>query len=210
MPAGLILLSFVPAAVGSARFVQLTGGADVTATTAHYLSSWVPLILHIVSGMCFSVLGALQFSSALRRRRRAWHRVTGRLLVPLGLIAALSALWMTWLSAPSTGAGALLYGLRMVFGSVMVTGLVLGFLAIRRGQIRRHRAWMTRAYAIGVGAGTQVLTIGFGQALFGKSELSHALLSGAAWVINLAVAEWSISRHGARSRRAAVRVADLR
>jgi hypothetical protein len=53
---------------------------------------------------------------------------------------------------------------------------------------------MTRAYAIAMGAGTQVFTLGFGEAIVGSSDLSIALLQAAAWVINLAVAEWFIRR----------------
>ena len=53
---------------------------------------------------------------------------------------------------------------------------------------------MTRAYALALGAGTQVLTEGFGQAIFGTSDRTTALLQGAGWVINLAVAELVIRR----------------
>ena len=208
MPLGLIFVGLVPVVAGSARVVQLAGDADVTATTASYLPSAAPLVVHIVSGILFSLLGALQFSAALRRRR-AWHRIAGRLVVPTGLTAAGSAIWMTAQYSPSTLAGVLLFGLRMLFGTLMVASLVVGFAAIRRGQVRRHRIWMTRAYAIGLGAGTQAFTIGLGQAAFGKSALSHAVLSGVAWVINLAVAEWSINRSRARSRRSAVSVAGV-
>ena len=83
---------------------------------------------------------------------------------PGGLLVGLSGLWMT-LFYPGTnstaGAGALLlYILRLLFGSGMVFSIVYGFIAIRRGDMIRHRAWMTRAYAIGLGAGTQALTLG--------------------------------------------------
>ena len=55
---------------------------------------------------------------------------------------------------------------------------------------------MMRAYAIGLGAGTQALTQGVGAVILGApTELSGALLMGAGWVINLAVAEWAIRRH---------------
>ena len=53
---------------------------------------------------------------------------------------------------------------------------------------------MARAFAIGLGAGTQVFTLGFGQALVGSGELVRAWLMGGAWAANLAVAEWSIRR----------------
>ena len=54
---------------------------------------------------------------------------------------------------------------------------------------------MLRAYAIGMGAGTQALTLMAGTLIAGPpSELGRALLMGAAWVINLAVAEWIIRK----------------
>ena len=72
--------------------------------------------------------------------------------------------------------------------------IVLGFAAIRRRDVQGHRAWMMRGYAIGLGAGTQVLTRMAGALIGGPpSELSGALLMGAGWVINLAVAEWVIA-----------------
>jgi hypothetical protein len=85
----------------------------------------------------------------------------------------------------------------------MAASLVLGFTAIRRGDVARHRAWMTRAYALALGAATQVFTLGIGPAVFGSGQLTHDLSLGAAWIINLAVAEYVIRR---RPHPAAVRV----
>jgi Predicted membrane protein (DUF2306) len=94
--------------------------------------------------------------------------------------------------------------LRLLFGSAMVMSIVLGFAAIRRGDVRRHRAWMMRGYALGLGAGTQVLTLAAVELIVGPpSELSRALLMGAAWVINLAVAELAIRKRPARPARTA-------
>ena len=74
----------------------------------------------------------------------------------------------------------------------MAVSIVLGYAAIRRGDVIQHRAWMMRGYAIGLGAGTQVLTQLAGSLIIvPPSELSGALLMGAGWVINLAVAEWA-------------------
>jgi hypothetical protein len=68
---------------------------------------------------------------------------------------------------------------------------------------------MARAYAIGLGAGTQVLALLVGELISGPpNELSRALLMGTAWAINLAVAEWAIRRRPAR--RASVQRARLR
>jgi hypothetical protein len=102
---------------------------------------------------------------------------------------------MTLFYPRPAGDGELLYALRLLFGSAMVVSIVLGFTTIRRGDVIRHRAWMMRAYAIGLGAGTQVLTLLAGELIAGPpGEFSRALLMGAAWVINLAVAEWIIRK----------------
>jgi hypothetical protein len=63
---------------------------------------------------------------------------------------------------------------------------------------------MTRAYALGLGAGTQVFT-GLVASLIVSppTELSRALQDGAGWAINLAVAEWIIRRSPARPARPA-------
>jgi hypothetical protein len=48
---------------------------------------------------------------------------------------------------------------------------------------------VTRAYALALGAGTQVLTQGFGNAAFGVSELTTDLMLAAGWAMNLMAAE---------------------
>ena len=97
------------------------------------------------------------------------------------------------------GDGPLLYAFRLVFGSAMVVSIILGVTTIRRRDVKGHRAWMTRGYALGLGAGTQILTLAAGELIAGPpSELSRALLMGAGWVINVAVAEWAIRRRPRR------------
>ena len=113
------------------------------------------------------------------------------------MVVALSALWLT-LFHPRTEGGDLLFLFRLLAGTGMFTSLVLGSTAISRGDIARHRAWMTRAYALAMGAGTQVFTLGIGHTLLVPGDRSTALLQGAGWAINLAVAEWFIRRGPAR------------
>jgi uncharacterized membrane protein len=196
--AALLVLSAIPLAFGAFRLTQLAGGADITPANARFFASPLPIVLHIVSASVYAILGAFQFAPAFRRRRPGWHRAAGRLLVACGLLVGLSALWMTLFYPRADGTGALLYVLRLLFGSAMVISIVLGFAAIRRGDVMRHRAWMMRGYAIGLGAGTQVLTLLVGELILGPpSALSGDLLLGAAWVINLAVAEWAIRKRPA-------------
>jgi hypothetical protein len=90
----------------------------------------------------------------------------------------------------------------------MAALIVLGFTAIRRRDIPAHRAWMVRAYALAVGAGTQAFTQGVGEGLFGTGDLGTAISVASGWVINAVVAEWVIRRPAAiRAGRARARAA---
>jgi len=191
----LIALSALPVGAGAVRLAGLASGAQITPENARFFAAPVPVVLHILSASLFCILGAFQFAPEIRRRRPGWHRAAGRLLVFAGLVAALSGLWLTQFYPPVMGDGPLLYGLRLVVGSAMALFIVLGFAAIRRREIARHRAWMMRGYALGLGAGTQALTH-LPWFLFPgiQGELTRALLMGAGWAINLAVAEWIIRR----------------
>ena len=191
VPYPLIALVAVPAIAGSLRLVELAGGPHLMPANPRISASPVPVIVHIVCALLYAILGAFQFSTGLRRRRPGWHRVGGRVLVMLGLAVAFSALWMT-ASYPRVPGGALGHVFRLAFGTGMAASIILGFNAIRRGDIRRHRAWMARAYALALGAGTQAFTLGIGNAVLGTSELTTALMLGAGWVINLAVVEYVI------------------
>jgi hypothetical protein len=82
----------------------------------------------------------------------------------------------------------------------MLTGLTLGINAIRRGDVNAHRAWMTRTYAVALAAGTQAFTEGIGGAVLGHSPVALDTSRGAAWVLNLAVAEWAVRRQPTTSR----------
>ena len=206
VPTALIMLIVIPLAGGAFRLTQLTGGAAITPANARFFASPLPVILHILSVSFYTVLGAFQFVPGLRQRRHSWHRIVGRLVIPCGLVAALSGLWMTQFYPWPSGDGVILYGLRLLFGSAMFLSILLGVAAIRRRNFAQHGDWMLRGYAIGMGAGTQVLTLALGALVVGPpSELSRALLMGAGWVINLAVAEWVIRRRPAPFARAVTR-----
>lgn len=195
VPAALIALSLIPVAAGVFRLVQLGGGAEITPDNARFFAAPLPVVLHIISVSVYCILGAFQFAPGFRRRKPNWHRAAGRFLVPCGLIAALSGLWMTQFYPPVDNDGDLLYGIRLLFGSAMVLSIVFGLAAIRRRDFARHSAWMMRGYAIGLGAGTQAFTH-LPYFLFEgmQGALGRALAMGAGWVINLVVAEWIIRR----------------
>lgn len=203
IPAGLIALSFIPIAAGSFRIIQLGTDAEITPENARFFAAPLPVVLHIVSSVIYCVLGAFQFAQGFRRRHPNWHRTAGRMLVPCGLVSALSALWMTQFypaanlegPLPADFDGPFLYVIRLLAGSAMALFLCLGFAAGMRRDIPRHRAWMIRGYALGLGAGTQVFThLPWFMFPSIHGELARTLFMGAGWAINMAVAEWLISR----------------
>ncbi|MDJ0324209.1 DUF2306 domain-containing protein [Cryobacterium sp. PH31-AA6] len=189
---GLLLLSALPVLGGALRLSELTGENPT-------IASPVPLIGHVVGMSVFCLVGAFQFSPALRMRRM-WHRTAGRGLIPAGFIAALSSLWLAvFFGGPSDEFA--LAMVRLVFGAWMTGFLVMGVIAIRRRDFASHGAWLTRAYAIAVSGGTQALVFALWSIIIGEVDtLGETLLVAAAFVINSVAAELIIVRRANASR----------
>jgi uncharacterized membrane protein len=198
VPTGLIVLNLIPVLGGAFRLTELTGGADITPRNERFFDSPAPVLIHIVSTTVYAFLGAFQFLPSLRRPKKGkkgWHQVMGRILIPAGFLVALSGLWMTLFYALPPSDGVILYILRLIFGTAMLAFLILGVLDIKRRNFTGHGAWMTRAYAIAVGAGTQPLLLMIPELTSGPPDVTtRAVLMGAAWIINLSVAEYAIHR----------------
>ena len=116
-PAGLILLALIPLLAGAMRLTELAGSPVATAANARFLDSPVPVITHIVSVTVFSLLGAFQFVPGLRRRGARWHWMAGSILIPAGLLTALSGMWMAVFYPHPAGDGFALVILRLLFGA---------------------------------------------------------------------------------------------
>jgi uncharacterized membrane protein len=194
VPAALIALVTVAVIAGVLRLIQLSGGPVTMPSNPRFDASPIPVVVHIVSAIVFALVGAFQFVPRLRRRGRSWHRRAGRVVVVAGLGVALSALWLNQFFPRAHATRSIVYPFRLAFGVALVITLVLGFRAIRRRDITRHRVWMIRTFAIALVGGTQVFTLWFGGAIFGTGDLAQALMIVGAWAINLAVAEWVLRR----------------
>jgi len=193
---GLLVLTAVPSLAGIARLVSLASGGPVSAENARFFAAPLPAIIHIISVLLYCIVGAFQFAP-VRRYNITWHRLTGRVLVVAGIISALSGLWMNQFYAiPAELQGPLLYTVRILVGLGMLASIILAWLRILKKDVASHRAWMIRAYALGQGAGTQVLTMLPPAILLGGdiTGFPRDVLMSLAWVINLLVAEWIIRR----------------
>lgn len=197
----LLILSVVPAVAGTTRLAALVTG-EPSSSDARFFAAPLPVTLHILAVVPFSMLGAFQFAPRLRRTR--WHRIAGRLLAPLGLMGALTGLWMAHFYPWPEGDGQALYVMRLIAGAAMTATIVRGITELVRRNYAAHGAWMMRAYALGMGAGTQVLTHLPWFLLVGTpGETSRAILMGAAWIINAGVAEYAIRRSSRSTERRA-------
>ena len=201
VPAGLILLSLIPVLAGTGRVSELASGAVETAQNARFLESPLPVVIHIVGASIFALLGAFQFASSPRRQSSVWHRRRGVILIPAAVATALSGLWMSVFYPHSAGDGDLLLALRLVFGFAMLASIAVAVHAIIQSNFAVHGQWMARAYAVAAGAGTQAIVLIPESIVFGPTnELARALFMGAAWIINLAVAEIVIHRRSRQLR----------
>jgi len=195
-PASLLLLSLVPVAAGTLRLAGLASGGAITPENARFMAMPLPFVLHMVGATLFCLLGAFQFDLAICRRLPGLHRALGRLVATCGILAALSGLWMTaGYPIPAELQGDLLYGVRLVVGLSMALAIVVAVRAVLRRRIAQHRAWMIRAYALGQGAGTQVLLLLPVTLVAGApTGLFRDALMALAWGVNVLFAEWIIRR----------------
>jgi hypothetical protein len=192
----LLMLALVPSAAGVVRLAGLAAGGAVTTDNARFVAMPWPVTLHIVCAVFFCTLAPFQFDAAIRLRHLRPHRLVGRLLAPAGAMTALTGLWMTCrCPIPAPLQGGLLYGVRMGVGLGMAGAIVASVLAVLQGRIARHRAWMLRAYALGQGAGTQVLVLLPVTWMLGPPTFFlRDVLMASAWGLNMIVVEWVIRR----------------
>jgi hypothetical protein len=183
-------------AAGGVRLSGLAAGGAVTAENARFMTSPEPFVLHILGATLFCVLGAFQFDPALRQRFPRLHRISGRVAAPCGMLAALTGLWMTLVYAiPAQKQGELLYLVRTLVGVGMTLAIAMALHAVLQGRIHQHKAWMLRAYALGQGAGTQVLIMLPLALISGEPTFFlRDVLMASAWGLNLIFAEWLLRR----------------
>ena len=148
-------------------------------------------LIHIVPGLIFMILGPLQFSSSIRVRHLAWHRLSGRIFVVCGTVVGISALVMS-IAMPAIG-GVNQAAATALFATFFLFALCKAFWHIRRLEVALHREWMIRAFSIGLAVATIRPIIGV---FFATSRLSgltpHEFFGIAFWigfVVHLIAAE---------------------
>jgi hypothetical protein len=107
--------------------------------------------LHIAPGVLYLLGAPLQLAYRVRSRHYTLHRRLGRVLLAAALLCGVFAIVFGILFSFG-GAGEA--AASVVFGGWFVGCLAVAFLAVRRDDVVRHRRWMIRAFAVGIGVGT--------------------------------------------------------
>lgn len=158
-------------------------------TSMHYFEMPIPIVLHIVAGIFLNLVSPFQFAPLTWRRWPGWHRWSGRLIIVSGFLVGLTGLWMNQFY-PLFG-GFLKYTGVLAHSIGLIAALGIALWAILGRDVPRHRVWMMRAVAIGLGPATQrlfILPIFF---IFGSvSELTVGLVVWWGILLNLGVVEW--------------------
>jgi uncharacterized membrane protein len=188
----LAFLTAIPVLTALINVVQIPSGA-YPADSAHLAVAPVSWFAHALAGAAFGIAGPVQFIRVLRNRFGALHRVTGWVFVVSGAILGLSALSLLAQVTPQrTPVVDIARGL---FGLALLIALTLAMAAIRKRDVLRHRAWVIRAYAVGMGLGAVSLVFFPIYMFMGKapSGLAADILFVASWALSIAVGEVVIS-----------------
>jgi uncharacterized membrane protein YozB (DUF420 family) len=147
--------------------------------------------IHITCGLLFVALLPFQFVARIRTRKPNIHRWNGRVLIGDGIVAACTAMLMTFRHPIG---GAIEAAATVTFGSLFVFALLRGLWYIRHRRMERHREWMIRAAAIALGIATTRPIMGV---FFATSALTHLtphdFFGVAFWLgftFNLVAVEW--------------------
>jgi uncharacterized membrane protein len=156
---------------------------------ASFEANAVAVYVHVFGSAVALALGPLQFVTVLRTARPAAHRWVGRSYLGIGVLSG--GLAGLYLSLHAFGGVVAQLGFAFLAIAWLQSGL-LAYLAIREGDVTRHRRWMVRNFALTFAAVTLRLYLpasagaglGFGPA--------YAAIAWLCWVPNLVVAEWIV------------------
>ena len=100
------------------------------------------LLPHMIGGITFLVLGPFQFSTRLRQRNPARHRLLGKISIVCALTSAVFAPIMAW-HYPAFFPYSVLTN-----ATIWIVCTLAAFIMARNRQFESHRRWMARSYAV--------------------------------------------------------------
>eukprot|EP01006_Ploeotia_vitrea_P034502 TRINITY_DN65758_c9_g9_i1.p1 TRINITY_DN65758_c9_g9~~TRINITY_DN65758_c9_g9_i1.p1 ORF type:complete len:467 (-),score=198.10 TRINITY_DN65758_c9_g9_i1:742-2142(-) len=175
---------------------------DLEEVVNRYEDTWPLVQVHMYAGAAWSVLAAMQLWTSFRRAYPAVHRWTGRVAVPMAMVSALTLVVMLF---RQVGFSMLTLTCAAFFGLWMTFCVLRGWAEARAKRWAYHKAWMFRAFAMGLATGmirvTYVSSVHLLPIVRGRPFVQHErreLFGNCFWVswTGLAVlAEIYIDRH---------------
>ncbi|NQD36746.1 DUF2306 domain-containing protein [Permianibacter sp. IMCC34836] len=162
------------------------------------------LFAHVLPAAMLSVGGVLQLLPALRRRWPQLHRWNGRVFLVMGLLGALTGLYLTWVRGSRlSDLGAI--GIT-INGLLIPVAVLLAWRAARARQFDRHRRWAVHAFLLINGVWTfRLYLMGWYLVNHGQNGNTNNLdgpvdlfISVACYALPMAVAElwfWAQRQH---------------
>lgn len=149
----------------------------------HSLNTWTyfqpvrwQILVHGIAGAIALLPGASQFSSRLRQRYPALHRVFGRSYIAGVLVAAPTAVYLAFTHGPPV------FAVRTaVQSSLWVVTALMALLAALNRNFEVHRQWVMRSYAV-----TLIFIVSrilFHVPVFGR--LSDVGANNLLWILNI-------------------------
>ncbi len=166
----------------------------------NYFARHTCLLLHASFSAIALLAGPWQFLPGWRSRWPAVHRWVGRIYCMAVVAGWVASLPLAFHAQTGIVASAGFVAL----GVVWISTTAAAYLAIRSGQVTRHREWMIRSYAATAAAIT--LRSYLPMLMVAKVPLttSYPLVAWLCWIPNLLLAEWLV-----RHRRMTAALADV-
>jgi hypothetical protein len=154
----------------------LARSSEFAGLESHFAGKAGMTLLHIVPSLVFVLLVPLQFVPSFRRRYPQLHRWVDRVIMGLGVVIGISALWLS-----AHPVGGLAEGTATIFfGCFFLFSLAKAWWHIRNGRVALHREWFTRMVAIALGVATTRPIIGIFFATRGLTGLTPQQFFGPA------------------------------
>lgn len=104
------------------------------------------LLFHVIPVMIISLSAILQLFPYIRKNYPTFHRINGRMFLALGLIGAVTGLYMTWITGSRlSNLGSLGVTLN---GILILAAAVFAWRYALQRKFRQHRRWAVHAFIL--------------------------------------------------------------
>ncbi len=152
------------------------------------LSSWA----HLITGLIIFTLGPLQFMPSIRRKSISLHRWSGRIWLSAGSLAAISGgfigIFQPFMGVDGQGFNESMATTFFAFYTLFC--LAKAYSTIRARNVRAHREWMIRSWALMLAIATERIMLAI---LMATTDIGVPVLFGTtfwmAGLVNIAASE---------------------